>query len=426
MSRRVYRRPAGMMPAMLATRTLARLSAALSFSYVLRGTFLHVPYTVLELFLVATLVSYVVEKLRAGERFPDPRRMPYFWPLLLLLLAASVSVVMAPDHRAAAGIWKAYFVEPVLVAYVLADVLRTREHLEKLVAAFFFGAIVVSVLNVMVFLFALGVHKPHLVEQPPVMIYLTPNATGLFLGPLLAMAAALAAFGSARERNRSLVFMAIALPAFVLSFSRGAWLGITVALVFLAWHHSRRPLVLGAIGLAAAAALALPPIRHRLKAEFDPHDPFNTVNLRMDLWRATYQMMRTGRHPIFGTGLSGFKHDIRPFKAAAGYNEDLIYPHNVFLDFYTETGLLGLVAFTWLVVEWARRTYRTLRAQSLMRPYYLGLAAASVTILVHGLLDVPFFKNDLAFLTLALVGMQVAAMRFDARQEAVLKTAAPA
>jgi hypothetical protein len=43
--------------------------------------------------------------------------------------------------------------------------------------------------------------------------------------------------------------------------------------------------------------------------------------------------------------------------------------------------------------------------------YFIGLAAASVTILVHGMLDVPFFKNDLAFLSLALIGTQAALMR---------------
>jgi hypothetical protein len=46
--------------------------------------------------------------------------------------------------------------------------------------------------------------------------------------------------------------------------------------------------------------------------------------------------------------------------------------------------------------------------------YFIGLAAASVTILVHGMLDVPFFKNDLAFLTLALVGIQAALIRQQA------------
>ena len=125
-------------------------------------------------------------------------------------------------------------------------------------------------------------------------------------------------------------------------------------------------------------------------------------------------MMRTGKHPIFGTGLAGFKHDVAPFKDLSGYHEDLIYPHNIFLDFWTETGILGLVAFTWLVLDYARHAWATVRRKSELRPYYIALTAAAIVIITHGLIDVPFFKNDLAFLTMAIVGMQVAAMRQDA------------
>jgi O-antigen ligase len=400
------------------TRSLVRLSATLSFAYVLRATLFGVPTTALEVCLVLSLGAYVVEKRRAGESFPDPRRMPYFWPIVGLLAAAAISVVVAPDRRAAAGIFKAYFVEPALIAYVIADVLRSRRDLEKLVAGFFLSGILVAELNVLVFLFALGVHRPNLVEDPPVMIYFTANATGLFLGPLLAMALAFILFGNRSERTRSWLFCAIAGPAFILSFSRGAWLGLVIAALFLAWHHRRRLILLGAVGIGVLGAVAVPPIRQRIAHQFNPNDKFNSINLRADLWKATFEMMKTGLHPIFGTGLSGFKHDIAPFRSATGYHEDLIYPHNVYLDFYTETGLLGLAAFTWLTVAWVRQTFQTLRLQTQLRPYYIALAAAGVTIFVHGMLDVPFFKNDLAFLTLAIVGMQVAAWRQDQRAAA--------
>ncbi|HEV3231871.1 MAG TPA: O-antigen ligase family protein [Candidatus Dormibacteraeota bacterium] len=398
---------------MLVTRSLARLSAALSFAYVLRATVLGVPTTALEICLVATLIAYVVEKRRAGEPFPDPRRLPYCWPVALLLVAATISVLVAPDRRAAAGIWKAYFVEPALIAYVLADALRARRDLEKLVAAFFFGAIAVAVLNILTFLFVLGTNPTGIVEHPPVMIYFTPNATGLFLGPLLAIAAALLFFGRGQERGRSAVFIAVALPAFVLSFSRGAWLGLLVALVFLALQTRRRWLAAGIVVAGGAASLLVPAVRRRVAHELSTNDPNNSVNSRVTLWKATFRMMAHGLHPVLGTGLSGFKAAMAAVKESTPYREDLIYPHNLYLDFWTETGLLGLAAFVWLSVEWVRRTVATVRAATDLRPYYLGLAAASVTILVHGLLDVPFFKNDLAFLTFALVGMQVAAMRRD-------------
>jgi O-antigen ligase len=406
----------------LATRSFAYLSAVLSFAYIQRWSVLGIPTTTLEICLVATLIAYVVEKSYRGEAFPDPRRMPYFWPVVLLLVAATISVLVAPDRRAAAGIWKAYFLEPALIAYVLADILRARWELEKFLGGFFVAGIIVSVFNILFFVYSVSIQRPQLLETPPVAIYTTANATGLFLGPLLALAVALLLFGNRTERWRAGAFTVVALPAFVLSFSRGAFLALGVALVFLFWQHRRRLVLLAGIAAVALGALLVPSVRTRIGHEFNPRDPFNTINTRADLWNATWHMMRTGRHPLFGTGLSGFKHDVAPFKDVSGYVEDLIYPHNIVLNFWTETGLLGVAAVIWIGIEWARRTMQALSTPSPRRAYYLGVAAAGITILVHGLIDVPFFKNDLAFLTMALIGVQVAALRQD--EQSGIKAAA--
>ncbi len=399
---------------MLATRSFARLAAVLSFAYILRGELLGIPYTALELALLAVLVAYVAEKLYRKESFPDPRRMPYFWPLALLLLAAAISVLVAPDKRAAAGIWKAYFVEPALVSVVLWDILRSPRDVEKLIGAFFTGGIIVSTYELAAFVYALGIHRPNLVDSPVVVLYNTPNATGLFLGPLLAIAASMILFGTRQERFRGSFFAVFAFPAFVLSFSRGAWLGLLAAALLLVWQHRQRVVLAGVMVLAVAAAAVVPAVRHRIEHQFNPNDPANSLVTREHLWKATLQMQGNLRHVFFGTGLSGFKHDIQPYKNFAGYTENLIYPHNIVLNFWTETGLLGLGAFAWLAVLWVRNTWFRLRPEGPQRVYFIGLAAASVTILVHGMLDVPFFKNDLAFLTLALVGIQAALIRQQA------------
>jgi O-antigen ligase len=394
----------------LATRSFARLAAVLSFAYVLRGSLFGIPFTTLELAILATLTAYVAEKLYRHEKFPDPRLMPYFWPLALLLLAATISVVVAPDKRAAAGIWKAYFAEPALVALVLWDVLRTPHDVEKLIGAFFTSGIIVSVYQLVTFAYAVGIHRPNLIEDPVVMLYFSANATGLFLGPLLAIAGALILFGNREERFRGIFFAFFAFPAFILSFSRGAWLALVAASLVLIWQHRRRVALGGALAAGVIAAVLIPPIRQRIGHQFNPNDPANTAVSRIHLWNATLKMQVHVRHFIFGTGLSGFKEDIQPYKFT-GYTEDLIYPHNIVLNFWTETGLLGLGAFCWLAVVWVRNTWGRLRAEGPQRVYLIGLAAASVTILVHGMLDVPFFKNDLAFLTLALVGIQAALIR---------------
>ena len=112
---------------MLATRSTAYLAAILSFAYIQHYSLGGVPVTILELSLLLLLATYVVEKAWRHERFPDPRRLAYFWPVALLLVAALLAVLFAPDRRAAAGIFKAYFVEPALVgSYHLGTALVLR------------------------------------------------------------------------------------------------------------------------------------------------------------------------------------------------------------------------------------------------------------------------------------------------------------
>ncbi|GAC1331574.1 MAG: hypothetical protein NVSMB17_09760 [Candidatus Dormibacteria bacterium] len=398
---------------MPASRALACLAAALTFAYVLRGRLAGVPITALEVALVLLLVVYVVEKRRAHEAFPDPRQFAYFWPLALLLVAATVALALAPDKRAAGGLWKAYFLEPALGAYVIADVFRTRASLGKLLHAFFLGGVVVAVLNEAGFLVAVAAHRPHLVEDPVVVLFNSPNATGLYLGPLMAAAAALMLFGDGAERFRGAIFFAIATPALAFSFSRGAWLGLAVALLLLAALHRRRLYAVGAWLAAVLAVLAVPAVRRRIAHEFAPHDSLNSVNTRVSLWQAVFKMMSKGLHPITGHGLGGFHQAIAPYKSIGGYGEDLPYAHNGFLTFWTETGLLGLVAFCWLIVAAARHSVAAIRAHSPQFAYHVAFASAAVVILVHGQFDVPYFKNDLSWMTLALLGMHAAALRID-------------
>ncbi|MFH0951082.1 MAG: hypothetical protein V1765_01245, partial [bacterium] len=88
-----------------------------------------------------------------------------------------------------------------------------------------------------------------------------------------------------------------------------------------------------------------------------------------------------------------------------------LYPHNILLNFWTELGLLGMLLFVWLIVKYLVLTLRQLIAkQNDSRYLTLGLLGAMITIIIHGLVDVPYFKNDLAiifWLLLVLLGIMI-------------------
>jgi O-antigen ligase len=378
------------------------LALACAPAYTIRFHFGPLPSTLLEVVLVVAIVVGL-----AAYWGDIPWRNPFTWAALLFLLGATLDVVFAPEPKAAAGLWKAYFVEPMLAGLVIAAMAPRRSRL--LLLGLGLGAVVPAVVNA----FVDGTQMAHHTFNtftPQVAIYNTANAVPLFLEPPMAFALALAVHG--RERVARVVAGALFIVyaiAVMLSYSRLGWITLLALVLFVAAFHRRRWWAFGiALVVAVAAFAASPEVRGRIIVEFQPSDK-NSVLLRVPLWRATLDMLRD--HPLFGAGLAGFKAAIEPYAARAGYHEDLIYPHNLLLNAWAETGLLGLLGFLWTLVQALRVGLRRLAQDPFQRALGIGLLGMLLTFAIHGIGDVPYFKNDQALVFWALLGVTLGAGR---------------
>jgi len=375
------------------TLALAILTCALTPAYVLRWHVAFYPSTVLEVAIVVTVAAFAFESWRL--RAMPVYKTPFTLPALVFLLAGAISVVVPPDHRAALGIYRAYLIEPIAFFFVLNNVVKNSIQAALVAAGLGLAAVVVGVANSFVVLNALRHHTLDLSQSAPVVIYTNANDVALFLVPLIAVAGSLLLFSPFRPtRIGSLAFLLIAVPATLLSFSRGGYLALAAVAVGLAIAHRRRWALLGIAVAAAIVLILIPPIHKRIAIEVDLSDPSNTLVGRSHLWSASVEMLK--HHIPFGAGLSGFATAIAPYWNP--YHPDrFIYPHNFVLTFWSETGLLGLAAFVWIVITGFKVGWRGWRsADAGWRPIHLGVVLALVAVVLHGLVDVPYFKNDLA------------------------------
>ena len=111
--------------------------------------------------------------------------------------------------------------------------------------------------------------------------------------------------------------------------------------------------------------------------------------------------------PIFGAGLAGYQTAIEPYHRAK-YLEIFLYPHTLVLNFWSEMGIAGLGAFFWILVVFFRAARKTFLSEEWEgSALAAGALAAMTALFVHGLVDVPYFKNDLAvlFWILCALGM---------------------
>lgn len=421
--------------------------------YILRFTIV-VPTTLLELFILILFVIFLIKnRLLYKERFKalfknklQPQaRYPFDWELILWLAIALVAVGVAGFAWPSFGIWRAYFFEPALCFILFVNIFNSKEKIVKAIAALAVAAVAISVISVIQY--ATGQFIPNEFwaeadQRRATSIYPFPNAVGLYLAPLVFLFVGLLFYGYKKSKGLTIFLcMAIAGSLLAIGFARseGALFAIAIASLIglLAATKKTRIAAVLIIVIGAAAMIFSPSISNYVTKRATLHN--FSGEIRRLQWRETMKMLKDGRM-ITGAGLNNYQKSVAPYhqegmfinKENLPHDEFLkkvwndekyrathwqpleiyMYPHNIALNFWTELGILGLLLFIWIIVKYyvvGINVYRTLRRN---RDHFawilLGLLLAMLAIIIHGLVDVPYFKNDLAilfWLLLSFVGV---------------------
>lgn len=221
-----------------------------------------------------------------------------------------------------------------------------------------------------------------------------PDMLGLFLAPLLAWLVpdVLRRLDDWRQQSHwiSVIAWLLGCAAILLSLSRGAWLGFAVAaIVGIIAYGRKRYWALGLLTIIVAALViaAVPNWRYRVILPFMGE---KSSVARFSLWHTGTKMVKDS--PILGQGLTGFDQNWSQYNTDPNldhYN----FPHNIILNFWVDTGLLGVVSFVGIVLYGWWYALKNRR-----KPYALGLGLFLLAVVLHGLIDTPYLKNDLALI----------------------------
>lgn len=365
--------------------------------YFVRTKFSFLPTTYLELTILMVagvyLASIAAARIKKTPLPPDPLRLPIFF----LLIAGTLALGWSPDLLAAAGLWRAYVIEPILVYAIARRVLTTDADRQRVVNALGMSAAVLALVGLWQWRTGIGIAEPQWVAWATRRVtawYTSPNAVGLYLGPIIALLTGAALDRSNTKKSRWLMAVVViaALFAVTATKSAGTWLGLAAAAGITAWFTLGRWRTILITGVAIASLLLIPGVRSRVATEF--RDPGGQN--RLSLWRGTTTYLLANPANFFrGGGIHGFPSIHETFRNPRR-EEPLIYPHQIVLNFWTEYGFFGMLAMAWIALSTARRSAKTLRKN--FNGAQLGALAGLGAMLAHGLVDVPYFKNDLAVL----------------------------
>ena len=179
--------------------------------------------------------------------------------------------------------------------------------------------------------------------------------------------------------------------AILLARSEGTWAALAAGVVVFAYLIGYKKTAVAAIVAGVLVGMAVPPLREAIL--FQDQAGKN----RLILWKySTEYLTESPKNFIFGPGIRQFFRKIQKPYYDVKQLERLVYPHNIFLNFWTETGFFGLVGFIGIYYSLLSTSFSLYKHRDTILG--AGLIATLVVIFVHGLVDVPYFKNDLAIL----------------------------
>jgi O-antigen ligase len=350
------------------------------------------------------VLAWLAVLIQAGRRRLPLRRplSDYDAPLSLFLAAALLSLLVSQYLVLSVRELRALVLEPVAFLWLLL-VLGSQSSAPSGARGFVMAASVTAAAAIAQLALGIGGTEAEGVRRAQAW-YPQPNHLALMLGRALPFLLAFALVWRGWLVWLGLIVVAVAL---LLTFSTGGWLGSSVAVIVvllaLGWRR-----VGVRVGVAGAAVLGL--VFGMAAAGLLPErlNPLRqTGGFRLDLWASSVEMVRD--HWLLGVGPDNFAYLYQQvyLREGAIAEPNLSHPHNWVLHFWLELGLLGLVAFVWLVVRFWHAARRALHvAASDQRVFAAGALGSMADTLVHGWIDNSYFLVDLAFvfwLTVALV-----------------------
>lgn len=358
--------------------------------YMVRFSVGSIPFTLLEVVILLLFAWWVAQ---GGYRISNWKisRAMLLW-VVVLLVASGISLAVTPHLREGLGLWKAYIVEPMLLFLVVVHSIRTRQAFTAVIWSLAGVSLIISVIALVQYFTGWGIPEPWqaIEARRSTAFYGYPNAIGLFVAPITAalIGWVIHQWKTLFVAHRVVLLGIIVLNVLGLFAARveGGIIAVAAALGVMLLFTRFRWYAVAAGVITLIGLFAYTPTRDLLL--------FNDVSgdVRIALWKGTAALIAD--RPLVGTGLAGFPTVYDEYRLAS-HVELLQYPHNIFLDFWVELGLIGLFWIVGTLVWWFTKLFQYRHSA---RPAALTLLGVLVCIIVYGLVDVPYFKNDLAAL----------------------------
>lgn len=370
--------------------------------YLFRGTISGIPVTLTEVALGILFAWFLLQ--RYELRFRDWKIAPVW----LFLLAAGLGVFVVPEtafmmdgtefpsQMKALGILKGWILAPMLYFFMARTVFREKPSMIPLaLKSLLFSGVVLSILALKQEVMGEFLTLDGRASGP----FESANYLSLYMGPI-AVYGVLVFLESKARTSRVFLGLGTALIFLGLFFteSYASWLAVlaalTAALLVFVRRKGRKVFWLTFVSLfVVGAGLVFSQLGSEKFTQFLEFSERSSSSVRLQVYEVSLALLK--ENPFLGIGLGQYEQQYQEVAVAVlgaePFEWNMLHPHNIFLAFWLNMGLLGLVAFIWLLGKGFLWLMETDSKERHLAAFML------LTMLIHGLFDTPYFKNDLAF-----------------------------
>jgi O-antigen ligase len=368
-------------------------------AYLWRFDILGLPTTFLELLIVSLFIIWLIKEkkytkinfsLQKNSNNQVPKILRY---LLGLWSLAAILALLTNFSYSSLGLWRAYFLEPLMFFLVFIYTVKDKKD---------WKVIINSLGLLLAWLFTVAMYQnftnwnyinaynfPNVKRLTGPFAY--PNALSLITAPLTALFAGLWIYTKDKLLNwHYLILFIFGVSLAIMTVSQGAISAIGFAL-FLALILAKKIRKIG-ISIIVLGLISILLVLPSIDINPELNLQSSSLDIRLNQWQETSDLLADNF--LLGVGLNGYQAALQNYHQTE-WLEIYLYPHNIFLNFWTEMGIFGLLVFVSLLV------YVVLLLKNLFKNknnLAWPLAMMWVTWFIHGLVDVPYFKNDLSIL----------------------------
>lgn len=368
-------------------------------TYLLRFSMLGIPTTVLE---VLIYIVFLYGLWQASKTKFRQIPLKIWLPIGLLVIALTFSTIIPPDKKVALGEFKGFFIDPLLVFWLVFQFVKKKDIFKIFWGLIFSGGFVA--------LYTIYQKMTGQVAPDGRVIGLfgySPNYVALYLAPVITLTIVLGIKKINDKKYFTFFFFLISfflnLLALYFSGSRGGFLAIAAGIgVFAIAHYwsliktrLSAKIIMGILIIAAF---------YTAWTFFQPDFSVTSAtggrvassnNVRWQIWQTSVELGL--KQPILGVGLGNFQNAFNELTKTRGNFPEYITPmaltpHNIFLMFWLSTGVLGLISFVWLLVLFFREGFKRLSTFQ-EAPIILAVMTA---IVAYGIVESSIWKNDLS------------------------------